>query len=69
MTDLDHKLRLKKGQGKAVSIYCFITDRNFKMTDNRDYTPELIKILNDIVRSYDRLIPTKLEKNKYGSKY
>ena len=39
------------------------------MIIDRDYTPEFIKILNDIVRSYDRLTPTKLEKNKYGSKY
>lgn len=30
------------------------------MTSNRDYTPEFVKILNDIVRSYDRLTPTKI---------
>ena len=30
MTDLDHKLRLKKGQEKAVSAYCFTTDRKFQ---------------------------------------
>ena len=30
------------------------------MTNNRDYTPVFVKILNDIVRSYDRLTPTKI---------
>lgn len=69
MTDLDHKLRLKKDKKRRYLHIASQQIENFKMTDNRDYTPEFIKILNDIVRSYDRLTPTKLEKNKYGSKY